>query len=279
MRYSAKQKVAISVNYVILIFAALIAIVPLLVVFLGSFKSTVEFNSTGVLKLPQNWFYFENYIRAFTEGRMLLGFMNTIIILFFSIIATVMTGAMVAYILSRFEFKFKKLVVSAFLTASLIPGITMQISVFQIISALGLFNNRLSLIILFAGTDIISIYIFMQFFKNIPYSIDESAIIDGASYFTIFFKTLLPLLKPAMITVIISKGVGFYNEFYMPFLYMPRPDLAVISTALFRFQGPYGALWEVICAGVIITIIPALVIFILLQKHIYNGLTSGAVKE
>lgn len=266
-------------KYFTLILGAFVAIVPLVVILFGAFKTSEEYSTTGVLDLPNSFLYFDNFVKAFIDGKMLLGFFNTIVILFFAVFATLLTGTMTAYILSRFKFKCKALVNNAFLIASLIPSITMQISTFQIISRLGLFNTRLSTIILFAGTDIISIYIFMQFFENISYSIDESAIMDGASYFTIFFRVLLPLLKPAIVTVLIIKGVGFYNDFYTPFLYMPKTELAVISTALFRFKGPYGSQWEVICAGVIITIIPALVIFLLLQKQIYSGMTAGAVKE
>lgn len=278
-KYNASQILAIVFKYVSLVMAVLIAIIPLAVVFIGSFKTKDEFSSTGVLELPSNWLNFDNYIKAFVDGKMLLGFGNTLFILFFSIIATLLTGTMTAYILSRFNFRFKKIVNTAFLVASLVPSITMQMSTFQIISKLGIFNTRLSTIILFAGTDIISIYIFLQFLNNISFSIDESAIMDGASYLTIFFKILIPLMKPAIVTVLIIKGVNFYNEFYTPFLYMPSTDLAVISTALFKFKGPYGTQWEIICAGIIITIIPALIVFLLLQKQIYSGLTQGAVKE
>lgn len=279
IHHKISKVVVVFMKYVSLLFAALIAIVPLIVVFLGSFKTKEEFSTTKVLELPHNFLNFDNYIRAFVEGKMLLGFANTLFILFFSILATLLTGTMTAYILSRFDFKLKKLVQAAFLIASLIPSITMQMSTFQIISRLGIFNTRISTIILFAGTDIISIYIFLQFLNNISRSLDESAIMDGASYLTIFFRILIPLMKPAIVTVLIIKGVNFYNEFYTPFLYMPSTDLAVISTALFKFKGPYGTQWEVICAGVIITIIPTLLIFLLLQKQIYSGLTQGSVKE
>lgn len=274
-----KGTVSNMVIYVTLIFASLLAIVPIIVVFFASLKTSNELNTTGVLELPKNLLNFSNYITAFVKGNMLTGFANTLFILLFSITATILTGTMTAYILSRFRFRLKKIVKALFLIASLVPSITMQMSTFQIITKMGLFNTIWSTIILFAGTDIISIYIFLQFLDNISYSLDESAVMDGASYFTIFFKILFPLLKPATITVLILKGVGFYNEFYTPYLYMPKKELAVISTALFKFKGPMGTQWEVICAGVIITLLPALILFLLLQKYIYSGLTSGAVKE
>ena len=265
--------------YASLLLATAIAIIPILVVVFASFKTGTELNSTGVLELPKSFLNFENYKTAFVDGKMLLGFKNTLIILILSLFATIMTGTMTAYILHRFKFKGRELVSNLFLIASLIPSITMQMSVFQIIVKLHLFNTLASSVVLFAGTDIISIYIFLQFMDNISYSLDESAIMDGAGYFTIFVNIILPLLKPAIVTVLILKGVGFYNEFYTPYLYMPKSELAVISTALFRFKGPYGTKWEVICAGVIITLLPALIAFLLLQKKIYSGLTSGAVKE
>lgn len=265
-------------KYAILIFTAAIVLLPLVVVFLGSFKGHEEFLTTGVFELPKT-FNFDNYVRAFVDGKMALGFVNTIIILIVSIIATVLTGTMTAYIINRFKFPGRGVVSSLFLIASLIPSITMQMSVFQIISNMGLFNTRWATIILFAGTDIISIYIFLQFLENISYSLDESAIMDGASYLTVYWRIIFPLLKPAIVTVVIIKGVGFYNEFYTPYLYMPSSDLAVISTALYKFTGPYGSQWEIICAGIIITLLPTLIIFLLLQNQIYAGMTQGSVKE
>lgn len=265
--------------YLSLILAALVSIVPIVVVFFTSFKTNEEIKTSGIMSLPQSFLNFENYKTAFVDGKMLLGFGNTCLILIVAVTATILTGTMTAYILSRFEFRGKKLVSALFLIASLVPSITMQMSTFQIIVGMNLFNTIWSTIILFAGTDIISIYIFLQFMDSISFSLDEAAIMDGAGYFTIFFKMLLPLSKPAVVTVLILKGVTFYNEFYIPYLYMPKTELAVVSTALFRFSGPYGTRWEVISAGVIITLLPALILFLILQKQIYSGLTAGAVKE
>jgi multiple sugar transport system permease protein len=114
--------------------------------------------------------------------------------------------------------------------------------------------------------------------KSIPRSLDEAAMLDGANRLTIYARIVFPLLKPAIATVIIIKGIAIYNEFYLPWLYMPKRDLGVISTSLFRFKGPFGAQWEVISAGTVLVIVPTLVAFLLLQRYIYNGLTSGATK-
>jgi multiple sugar transport system permease protein len=266
------------VRYAITILACLVVLLPLMVVLFGAFKTNKELLTTNPLSLPSSFGFLDNFKKAWTQGNMARGFVNTFIVVGISIMATVLTGTMTAYILDRFKFKGRKTVKFLFLLASLIPSITMQMSVFQIIVGLGIYNTRLSVILLFAGTDIISIYIFLQFLEGISYSLDEAAIVDGASFAQIFFKIIFPLLQPAIITVVIIKGVGFYNDFYTPFLYMKSKSLQVVSTALFAFKGPYGTQWEVICAGVIITMIPTLIIFLALQDQIYSGLTQGSVK-
>ncbi len=129
------------------------------------------------------------------------------------------------------------------------------------------------------GTDIVSIYIFLQFIRNIPKELDEAAALEGAGHLRIFFQIILPLLKPPIATVIIVRGgIAIYNEFYIPFLYMPSRDLGVISTSLFRFMGPYGAQWQIISAGILIVLLPTLIVFLFLQRYIYNGFAAGAVK-
>ena len=155
----------------------------------------------------------------------------------------------------------------------------MQVTVFQIVSKLGLYNSIWAPCILYIGTDIVSIYIFIQFLDNISVSLDESAILDGASYPRVYWSIILPMLRPAIATVLVIKFVSIYNDFYTANLYMPGDDLAVVSTALYRFIGPYGAKWEVIFAGIIICIIPSLLIFLFLQKFIYSNLVAGSVKE
>jgi multiple sugar transport system permease protein len=266
-------------KYLSLIAASLVAIVPLLVIFIASFKTREEFAASGPFDPPASWLNFENYIAAITRGNMLVGLLNTSILLVASVAGTILIGTMAAYVLSRFSFPFKRTIVFLFLLASLVPGVTTQVATFQVVSALGLFNTRWSAILLFMGTDIISIYIFLQFLSGIPVELDEAAIIEGASYFRIYRSVIFPLLYPAIATVIIIKGVSIYNEFYIPFLYMPKTSLGVISTALFRFKGPFIAQWEIISAGIVLAIIPSLLAFLALQKYIYNGLTQGAVKS
>lgn len=265
-------------KYAILVIACLVVFIPLVVVFLGSLKNNTEFLSSNVFALPTS-FEWSNYKTAFIDGKVLLGLRNTAIIIVISCTGTIITGTMTAYVLQRFKTLFGKVLKAAFLLATLFPSISMQVTVYRIMNGFNLVGTMAAPIILYVGTDIISIYIFMQFLDNISTSLDESAIMDGANYFTVYFRIILPLLKPAIATVLIIKVIGIYNDFYTPQLYMPSEELSVVSTSLYRFMGPYGAKWEIIFAGIVICIIPTLVIFISLQKQIYAGLVNGSVKE
>lgn len=265
-------------KYLSLVVASAVALLPLVVVFLTSLKTDREVGTQGVLSLPRHWFNVHNYVTAFTQGRMLMAFGNTAFILLFSITGTVLIGSMTAYAIDRFRFRFKRLILGLFLVATLVPSVTTQVATFKIINSFGLVDTRWGPILLYTGTDIVSIYIFLQFIRGIPVSLDEAARIDGANSFRIYRTVIMPLLKPAIATVVIIKGIAVYNDFYIPFLYMPSDDLGVISTSLFRFKGPFGAHWEDISAGAVLVIVPTLVVFLFLQRFIYNGLTQGSTK-
>ncbi|MFJ6794911.1 carbohydrate ABC transporter permease [Streptomyces sp. NPDC091268] len=265
-------------TYLSLLVATAVVLLPLGVVFLTSLKTSREVAEGGALSLPGNWLNLDNYVTAFDDGHMLAAFGNTAFILFFSIGGTVVIGSMTAYAVDRFDFPARKTVMALFLIATLVPSVTTQVATFQIVNGLGLVDTRWAPILLYMGTDIVSVYIFLQFIRGIPVSLDEAARLDGAGAFTIYRKIIFPLLKPAIATVVIIKGITIYNDFYTPFLYLHSEDLGTISTALFRFKGPFGAHWEAISAGAILVILPTLVVFLLLQRWIYNGFAQGATK-
>lgn len=267
------------VKYLLLILTSLICLVPVVVCVFTAFKSTEEYNTTSVLTLPSTFAYLENFVVAFQKANMLRCFLNTGIVLVFVLTLSIFISAMLAYVLNRFRFPGNGLIRNLFLFASLLPGIATQVTVYQIMYNLGLINHLYGYILVLCGTDIISIYIFLQFFENLPRSLDESAILDGCTYFGVFFKILFPLLKPAIVTSCLLKGVSVYNEYYMSNLYLTQPELKTISTALYTFTGPYGNQYNYICAGVLITIVPILALFLIFQKQVYSGMAAGAVKE
>ena len=266
-------------KYVLLIFAAFVALVPIVSCVITAFKSVEEYQSTNVMVLPKSWTYFENFKTAWQQANMGSAFLNSFFIVICVLVGSVLISAMLAYVLNRFKFPGNQLIRNLFMIATLIPGIASQVTVYQIMTALNLVNTMHGYIILMLGTDVITIYIFLQFFENLSVSLDESAIMDGCTYFGAFFRILFPLLKPAIVTSAILKGVSTYNEYYMAGLYLQdKTRYQVVSTSLYVFTGPMGSQYNYICAGVLITIIPALIIFLLCQDQIYSGMAAGAVK-
>lgn len=266
-------------KYLSLVFFSFVALLPVVSCVITAFKTDEEYQNTNVMVLPHSWLNFENFINAFNKAGMGKAFVNSTIILVCVLLFSTIIGTQLAYVLNRFTFPGNKLIRNMFLFASMLPGVAMQIPVYEIMYKLHFINQLPGYIIVMCGTDVIAIYIYIQFFENIDISLDESAIVDGASYFTIFYRIHFPLLKPAIVTSCILKGVGTYNEYYMANLYLQdKKNLATVATSLYTFVGPLGSKYNLICAGVIISLLPALIVFIICQKQIYSGLTSGAVK-
>ncbi|WP_057914619.1 carbohydrate ABC transporter permease [Peribacillus muralis] len=265
-------------KYISLLIGAIVVLIPPLVVLFSSFKTKIEYLNTDKLSLPDSFLNFENYKVVFEQGNLDVAFKNTAIILVISLIGNVIIGSCVAYALGRFDFKLKKVILGAYLVAIMIPSITTQVSTYGIITNLGVNNTLFAPILLYLGADVLMIYIYLQFIESIPKELDEAAMIEGASYFTIFTKVIFPLLAPATSTVIIIKAIAIYNDFYIPFLYIPSEELSVVSTVAYKFMGPFGGEWNVICAGVIMIIIPTIVLFLVLQRFVYSGMTNGSVK-
>lgn len=266
-------------KYVILAFFSFVAVLPIASCVITAFKTDTEYRDTGIMDLPESWLNFTNFIDAWQKAEMGKAFIISIIIVVCVLIGSILIGTQLAYVLNRFKFPGNGLIRNLFTFASLLPGIAMQVSTYAIMLNLGFINTLHGYIIMMMGTDVISIYIFIQYFENLPVSLDESAIIDGASYFKIYRKILLPLLKPAIITCMVLKGSGVYNEYYNASLYLQdKKKFITVSTSLRTFTGPLGNRYNLICAGVIISMIPILIIFIICQKQIYSGIAAGAVK-
>lgn len=280
---TALQKIGkyamIFLKYFSLVFFSFVAILPIVSCVVTAFKTETEYQNTNVMTMPESWLNFGNFVEAFQKANMGRAFLNSFIILVSVLVISVFVGTQLAYVLNRFKFPGNGLIRNLFLFATLLPGVAMQVSVFEIMTNLHFINTLYGYIIMMCGTDVISIYIYIQFFENIPISLDESGVMDGASYFTIFYRILMPLLKPAIVTSCILKGVGTYNEYYAANLYLQdKKKWPTVATSLYTFVGPLGSKYNLICAGVIISLLPALIVFILFQKQIYSGLTAGSVK-
>ncbi len=262
--------------YMILVGGVFLVFAPLFLLLIVSLKGKTEYLMNGVYSWPENFLNLENYITAFIEGRFAIGFWNTFLLILFSVPLALFLGTMLAYALGRFNFKLKGFLFAAFLIPTFIPGMTVTIATFTLIKALGLYNTMFAGIILYIGTDIMQIYIFLQFINQIPIALDESAQIDGASKFRIYWSIILPQLKPAIATTFILKVLAIYNDFFTPYIYMPKVRTA--ATSLNSFAGDRMADWPLMSSAIIFIAIPTILVYVFLQKFIIGGVTDGAVK-
>jgi multiple sugar transport system permease protein len=273
----AESKLYQTIRYVVLIAAAAFVIIPLVPLVFMAFKTGMEFASTSVFTPPRNWLNMYNFSYAVRVGDLFLSLFITIIVLALSITISVNFACMVAFVVQRFEFKAKKIVMILFLMTMFIPVVTTQVVVFQIIYRLRLLNTIGALVLLYSGTGIVDIYIVTNLLNTIPKELDEAGLLDGAHYFRIYFSLILPLLKPAIITMAVIKGIGIYNDFYIPNLYLIR-GTKTLTLALYRFFAGLSTPFEVVSAAVLMATIPVIILFLFAQNYIYNGL-AGAVKS
>lgn len=281
-RPSFKQNRKISItsvlSYAIMLVIIVIVFLPIIITLFASFKTSSQIGVDFPLKMP-SFSYVENYLTVFTKGKILLGFKNTVLIVLISLVLNTFLGAMTAFTLHRFNFKFKKLIMALFLIGMVVPTNVTEIARFPLLHSMGVYNTIFAPVIIYAATDLMQIYIYTQFVEKISVSLDESAMLDGCSYFGIFFRIIFPLLLPATATLGIIKAVDIMNDMYIPYLYMPSSKLRTMTTTLMDFSSSMSGSWEILSAAIIVVLIPTVLIYIIFQKFIFAGIVAGAVKE
>lgn len=276
------QKKVLTQTFKQIICLCMVAIVlaPILLTFFAALKTKADMATTSPLLLPA-WdrVTFENFQDVLTDKYLLLGFRNTGIILVISLFFNVMFGTVTAFIIERFQFKGKKIVVGLFFMGMLIPTFVTEIARFQVIQGLHLYNTIWAPIVIYVASDLMQLYIYRQFISGLSVSLDEAALLDGCSYFGLFVKIIFLLLAPATATVCIIKAINIINDMYIPYLYMPKNKLRTLTTFLMNYANAQQGSWQTLAAGIIIIMIPTIAIYIFFQKYILAGVAAGAVKE
>lgn len=275
------KKVSIQiVKQIICICMVLIVLAPILLTLFASLKTKGDMAVTSPLLPPSlENLTLDNFKEVFSNKYLLLGFKNTGIILVISLIFNVMFGTITAFVIERFQFKGKKIVVALFFIGMLIPTFVTEIARFQIINSLNLYNTLGAPIIIYVASDLMQLYIYRQFISGLSVSLDEAALLDGCSYFGLFFKIIFPLLAPATATVCIIKAINIINDMYIPYLYMPKTKLRTLTTFLMDYANAQQGSWQTLAAGIIIIMIPTIILYVFFQKYILAGVAAGAVKE
>ena len=257
-----------------------IVLAPIVLVLFAAFKTKADMVKISPLLLPpKSRFTLENFRKVLNDKYLLVGFKNTGIILVISIFFNVLFGTITAFIIERFQFRFKKIIVGLFFAGMLIPTFVTEIARFKIINGLGLYNSLGAPIIIYVASDLMQLYIYRQFISTLPVSLDASALLDGCGYFELFVRIIFPLLAPATATVIIIKAINIINDMYIPYLYMPKNGLRTLTTFLMNYANAQQGSWQSLAAGIIIIMLPTILIYLFFQKYILAGIAAGAVKE
>ena len=257
---------------------AILIFAPLLIVLFASLKTPLQIAVDFPLAPPLAA-TFENWQTVLQSGNILGSLGNSMILVIFSVGINTFLASSVAYCISRFEFRGKKLVLAIFLVAMLVPGVITEISRFGIIKSLGVYNTLLAPILIYIGADMMQLYVYLQFMNTLPVSLDESAMMDGASYFTIYWRIILPLTLPAAATLSILKIVEIMNDMFIPYLFMPSPKLKTLTTVLLQFSGAQNGSWNNLSAAIILVMLPTTILYIVFNKAVFRGIAAGAVKE
>jgi len=271
------EKILTFFNYLLLTVLALIFIYPLVLMVLTAFKSTREF-FFDPFGLPDTW-SLKPFIDVWQKANFNTYFFNSVLIATSAVILLIFCASLAAYAIARFDFKYNNLVFMFFLAGIMIPIRLGILPLFILMKNLNLLDTRLSLILTYAASGMpMSVFILTGFFKTIPTELGDAARVDGCNKFQVFYKIMLPLVRPALATVTIVNFVPWWNDFFFPLLFISTDALKTIPLGMTIFFGQYMTDWGLLFSGMVIASVPLLILYILMSKQFISGLTSGAVK-
>lgn len=274
----SKSRLGKIIMYFYLLVMTVVFAMPMVFTLLSSVKTKLEIFSDpfALPKVPQ----FVNYIVAWKEANMSRYFINSIIQAGATVIILAIMASMAAYVLSRFDFKGNKFLLLFFTVGMMVPMHTVLVPVAYIIGALNLKNNILALILIYVSFSLpFSILVMTNFMKGVNRSLEEAAVIDGATYFQVYRLVILPLCIPALSTISIFNFLSAWNNILFPLLFINDKKLKPISLGLLNFNGERGSDYGPLMAAIVITVALPLILYLLFQEKVEGGLAAGAVKE
>ena len=279
MKETPKAIVGISkvLKYIFMIFIIGISVGPIFWAFISSFKTYAEINSSA-LSWPSH-FSLDNYVAAFKFAPIGKYFLNSVIIVGSSVLVTVALVAMCAYIVSRFDFKLKTMVVLLISASLMLPAQAISQPLIAIFQKLGIFDTKIGLIIVYSAMGIpMSFFVMTSYYKTISTALEESAYIDGASFLQTFLHIILPLAKPGLVTIALLQFINTWNEFYFALMLTSGDSARTVPIALNYYMGTFANNYSALFAAVVMTVLPTILVFIILQRQVMESLTAGAVK-
>ncbi len=275
--YKKRQGIGSWAATILLTLYCLIAIVLIGNMVISSVKTKQDllFNTFG---FPTK-ISFENYRQVLVKDSLYKNFLNSIILTTLSIVSLVFFSSMTAYGLSRYRFKGRQVLELYFLLGLMFPIQIAILPLFIIMRTLKLTNTFLGMILLYTANMSFSLFIFTQFFKELPAALHESAVIDGASEMTIFWRIMMPISKPVIFTVMTVSFVQIWNDFYLPLVFLAKRSLHTLTLAIYQYLANFLAYWNFVFAAATLALIPVIIVFLVFSDQIISGLAAGSIKE
>jgi len=263
--------------WIILLSLAFVNLYPIGIMALSSLKSTREIFMEP-FALP-SVFRFSNYVEAWSRSNFGAYFKNSILVTALSIAAIILVSSMAAYVIARFEFRGRRWLFLYLIAGLALPTRLAVIPIFLLLRSINLQNTLTGLVLIYtAGGVAFSLFLFVNFFKKIPRDLEDSARIDGAGPFRIYWQIDLPLLKPALATVAVFNFIDVWNDFFFPLIMLSSNAKKTVPLGVQAFFGEYTVEWHLLFAALNIAVIPVLIVFLALSKQFIAGLTEGALK-
>lgn len=252
---------------------------PIFWMLTAALKKPAEFVSKPAYALPDG-FYFQNFVDAWTRGNMGLFFKNSVINTFVALIFIVIFSMTIGFAVTKMEWKFKNFFKQFFLLGIMVPVATALIPLFQIYNRMGLVNTRTALILTYIAFGLsLSVFLVTGYMRSLSDEIMEAAVIDGCGIYSLMWYIVVPLMKNAAVTVLVLQFFYKWNDLIFSMTFINDTKLKTIQTGLLYFQNEFGAKnWGAIFASVSMSVLPMLVLYMILNKTVIEGMTAGAVK-
>ncbi len=271
-----KKQVSKIAKQVCCILLCLIVVLPFYMVLINSFKVKAEASRMS-LSLPTKWM-FSNYTEVIEKAHLIQGFLNSLCYATVSTLVGVIGSAMAAFVMSRRRTKLNNFLYYFVLCGLFFP--INYVTLVRVLSAFHLTNTRVGIIVVFTSAMIpFCVFTIRNFISSIPVEMDEAAVMDGAGPVTLFFKIIVPMLKPTLVTCFILQFMSVWSDFLTPLYLSSKSRLFPMTMAVYQFFGKNTNYWNYIFADIVLTCIPVILVYLIGQKYIVGGLTSGAVKE
>lgn len=278
-RGRASGKIGGVLTHILLCALAFVWIYPFLWMISASFKSQSDFFGSGLSLIPKQ-IDTSNYARAWEEANFSVYFLNSIIVSACVVVIVLLTTSMAGYVMGRYAFVGRKLIMGIFMASITIPLVFTVIPIFELLKGMGLAQSLIGLILAESGGGhVVFLMLFSSYYAGLPKEMEEAATIDGCGFFKTYTRVMFPLAKPIISTVVIMQFIWTWNSFLLPLVItLNKPSIRTLAVGMYALKGENVVDWTGIAAGACISVLPVIILFIAMQKYFVNGV-AGAVKS